>query len=43
MLIIENIFQVSLYREIEGKRTCFTWQEKWEKFGHVLAEKKVTL
>ena len=22
--------------------TRFTWQGKWEKFGHVLAEKKVT-
>ena len=22
---------------------CFTWQEKWEKFGDVLAEKKLTL
>ena len=32
-----------LYREIKGKRTCFSWREKWEKFGDVLAEKKVTL
>ena len=29
---------------MEGKRTCFTWRRgKWEKFGDVLAEKKVTL
>ena len=32
-----------LYREIKGNRTCFTWRGKWEKFGDVLAEKKVTL
>ena len=30
-------------REIKGKRTCFTWQGKWKKFGDVLAEKKITL
>ena len=26
-----------------GKCTCFTWRGKWEKFGDVLAEGKVTL
>ena len=29
--------------EVEGKRTCFTWRRKWEKFGDVPAEEKVTL
>ena len=43
MLIIENIFQVSLWHEIEGMCTCFTWRGKWKKFGDVLAEKKVSL
>ena len=28
---------------MEEKRTCFTWGEKWEKFGDVHAERKVTL
>ena len=32
-----------LSHEIEKKRTCFTWRGKSEKFGDVLAEKKVTL
>ena len=32
-----------LYHEIERKRTFFTWQEKWEKYGGVLAEKKLSL
>ena len=29
--------------EMEGKHTCFTWRGKPEKFGDVLALKKVTL
>ena len=28
---------------MEGEGACFTWREKWEKIGYVLAEKKVTL
>ena len=32
-----------LSREIERNRTCFSWRGKWEKFGDILAEKKVTL
>ena len=28
---------------IEVKHTCFTWRGKWEKFGDVFADKKVTL
>ena len=43
MLAIENIFRVSLQREIEGRRTCFAWRGKWERFGDVLPEKGVTL
>ena len=29
-----------LSRKIVGKHTCFAWQRKREKFGHVLAEKR---
>ena len=43
MVKIENHFRVSLWRKIEGKRKCFTWRGKWEKFGDVPAEGKVTL
>ena len=32
-----------LSRDIEGKRICFSWRGKWEKFGDILAEKKETL
>ena len=42
-LRIEDIFRVSLWREIERKRTCFARRWKKKKFGDVLAEKKVTL
>ena len=41
-LIKEDIFRVSLYREIDGKRTFYLAREVG-KFGHVLAEKKVTV
>ena len=40
---MEKIFWVSHLCETERKRACFTWQRKWEKFGDVLPEKKVTL
>ena len=43
MLIIKNIFRVSLWHEIERKHACFTWQVKWKKFGDALAGKKVAL
>ena len=33
----------SLDQKIEGKCTYFTWGGKWEEFGYVHAEKKVTL
>ena len=43
MLIIENIFCVSLQHEIKGKHSRFNWIGMWEKVGDLLAEKKVTL
>ena len=39
MLIIQDIFRVSLYCEIEGKSTFYLAREVG-KFGHVLAEKR---
>ena len=41
-MIIEDIFCVSLEREIERKHT-FYFAREVGKFGHVFAEKKVTL
>ena len=44
MLLIENIFRVSLQHEIEGKLTCSIGERgSGEIFGDALAKKKVTL
>ena len=40
---MEKIFRVSLLRDIEEKRTCFTRRGNSEELGDVLAETKVTL
>ena len=34
---------LTLMRNRREAHTCFTWRGKWEKFGNVLVEKKVTL
>ena len=38
--IIENTFHVTFLYKIDGKGTCYTWREKFEKFADALAKKK---
>ena len=37
-MVKQNIFCISLWHEIEGKRTYPDWQKNWGKFGDVHAE-----